>query len=72
MIGYLIQRLLDAGGFVLRDGHHAVPVHLSPGGPNRAMPASGPLQYLKWIGQLLHGNLGFSANLNQSVASLIA
>jgi peptide/nickel transport system permease protein len=30
------------------------------------------LQYVKWIGQLLHGNLGFSAKLNQSVASLIA
>src|SRR5450755_418300 len=30
------------------------------------------LQYIKWIGQLLHGNLGFSPKLNQSVASLIA
>ena len=30
------------------------------------------LQYMKWVGQLLHGNLGFSLKLNQSVASLIA
>jgi peptide/nickel transport system permease protein len=30
------------------------------------------VQYVKWIGQLLHGNLGFSAKLNQSVTSLIA
>ena len=30
------------------------------------------VQYLKWIGQLLHGNLGFSTKLNQSVTSLIA
>ena len=30
------------------------------------------VQYLKWVGQLLHGNLGFSAKLNQSVTSLIA
>jgi peptide/nickel transport system permease protein len=30
------------------------------------------VQYLKWINQLLHGNLGFSLKLNQSVASLIA
>jgi peptide/nickel transport system permease protein len=29
-------------------------------------------QYLKWIGQLLHGNLGFSDKLNLSVANLIA
>src|SRR5215467_5067544 len=30
------------------------------------------VQYLKWVGQLLHGNLGYSAKLNQSVTSLIA
>ncbi len=30
------------------------------------------VQYGKWVWQLLHGNLGFSAKLNQSVASLIA
>ena len=29
-------------------------------------------QYFKWVGQLLHGNLGFSLKLNQSVSSLIA
>jgi peptide/nickel transport system permease protein len=30
------------------------------------------VQYIKWINQLLHGNLGFSLKLNQSVASLMA
>jgi len=30
------------------------------------------VQYLKWVGQILHGNLGFSTKLNQSVTSLIA
>ncbi len=30
------------------------------------------IQYLKWIDQLLHGNLGFSPKLNMSVAALIA
>jgi peptide/nickel transport system permease protein len=30
------------------------------------------VQYVKWVGQLLQGNLGFSVHLNQSVASLIA
>ena len=30
------------------------------------------VQYLKWLGQLVHGNLGFSTKLNQSVTSLIA
>ena len=30
------------------------------------------VQYVKWVGQLLHGNLGFSTKLNQSVSSLIS
>lgn len=30
------------------------------------------VQYLKWVNQMLHGNLGFSPKLNQSVSSLIA
>ncbi|MGH3195869.1 MAG: ABC transporter permease [Streptosporangiaceae bacterium] len=30
------------------------------------------VQYVKWIGQLLHGNLGFSNKLNMSVNALIA
>ena len=29
------------------------------------------LQYLKWVGQLLHGNLGFSDKLNLPVSALI-
>ena len=30
------------------------------------------VQYLKWVDQLIHGNLGFSYHLNQTVTSLIA
>jgi peptide/nickel transport system permease protein len=30
------------------------------------------VQYLKWVGQLLHGNLGLSDKLKLSVTSLIA
>jgi peptide/nickel transport system permease protein len=30
------------------------------------------VQYLKWVNQMIHGNLGFSNHLNQSVNSLIA
>jgi len=29
------------------------------------------VQYIKWVNQLLHGNLGFSYHLNQSVSNLI-
>lgn len=31
-----------------------------------------PVQYLVWLGGLLHGDLGYSYHLNQSVTSLIA
>ncbi len=31
-----------------------------------------PVQYFAWMGQLLHGNLGFSYKQNQSVDSLLA
>ncbi len=37
-------------------------------GYNRTLP----VQYVRWVGQLLHGNLGFSVEYNQSVTSLIA
>ncbi len=30
-----------------------------------------PIQYLDWVNQLIHGNLGFSYKLNQSVDSLL-
>jgi peptide/nickel transport system permease protein len=30
------------------------------------------IQYLKWVGQLIHGNLGYSVKLNQTVSSLLA
>src|SRR5215471_962668 len=30
------------------------------------------VQYIKWVGQILHGNLGYSPKLNQTVTSLIA
>jgi peptide/nickel transport system permease protein len=31
-----------------------------------------PVQYIAWVGQLIHGNLGFSYKQNQSVDSLLA
>ncbi|MGC1183562.1 MAG: ABC transporter permease [Candidatus Dormiibacterota bacterium] len=31
-----------------------------------------PFQYIDWVNQLLHGNLGFSYKLNQSVDSLLS
>src|SRR5437016_2757680 len=30
------------------------------------------VQYVKWIGQILHGNFGYSVKLNLSVAAVIA
>jgi peptide/nickel transport system permease protein len=50
---------------------------LLPGGPEQALSGANPrspavLQYLSWLGQVLHGNLGFSTVQSTSVGSLLA
>jgi peptide/nickel transport system permease protein len=53
-------------------------IRLAPGGAAAAVLGSGSAhqqflaQYLSWVGRVLHGNLGFSTRLNESVGSLIA
>jgi peptide/nickel transport system permease protein len=53
-------------------------IRLAPGGAAAAVLGSGSAhqqflaQYLTWLGRVLHGNLGFSARLNESVGSLLA
>src|SRR5258708_7649750 len=51
---------------------------MAPGGAAPAELGSGSVhqvflaQYLTWVGRVLHGNLGFSTRLNESVSSLLA
>jgi peptide/nickel transport system permease protein len=53
-------------------------IRLAPGGAAAAVLGSGSAhqqflaQYLGWVGRVLHGNLGFSTRLNESVGSLVA
>ncbi len=53
-------------------------LRLTPGGAEAAALGTGTshqeflLQYLSWLGQVLHGNLGFAPALNTSVGSLLA
>jgi peptide/nickel transport system permease protein len=53
-------------------------IRLAPGGAAAAVLGSGSVhqvflaQYLTWVGRVLHGNLGFSTRLNESVSSLLA
>lgn len=84
MIAFLVKRLLQAVAVlllvsVLLFGF----LWLLPGGPRQVLLAgglgsqhepAGPLvtQYLRWLGLVLQGNLGYSAAQNASVGSLLA
>jgi peptide/nickel transport system permease protein len=53
-------------------------IRLAPGGATAAVLGSGSahqvflVQYFSWLGRVLHGNLGFSTRLNESVGALLA
>ncbi len=53
-------------------GIHASPAQLRAFEIENGYNLPLPLQYLKYIDRLIHGNLGFSYQLNQSVAALLA
>jgi peptide/nickel transport system permease protein len=76
---YLARRLLQAIAVVLLVTLIVFGLlRLAPGGAATAVLGSGSthqqflLQYLTWLGRVLHGNLGYSAARNESVASLLA
>jgi peptide/nickel transport system permease protein len=86
VISYLVRRLFQAAAVLLLvSGLLFSFLWLLPGGPRAALLAGGgtaareygfgsPVvaQYLSWLGQVLHGNLGYSAVQNISVGSLLA
>jgi peptide/nickel transport system permease protein len=75
---YLARRALQAAAvLVLVTLIVFVLLRQTPGGARAAVLGGGAhrtllLEYLSWLGQVLHGNLGFAASRNQSVASLLA
>lgn len=79
MTAYLARRVLQALAVVVLVTLIAFGlIRLAPGGAAAAALGSGSAhqqflpQYLTWVGRILHGNLGFSTRLNESVGSLLA
>ena len=79
MTAYLARRVLQAIAVVVLVTLIAFGlIRLAPGGAAAAMLGSGSAkqqflaEYLTWVGRVLHGNLGFSTRLNESVGSLLA
>jgi len=68
----LLVRLLPGGPIRALVGPRATAAQIAY--YNRLYGFDQPIyvQYAKWVGQLVQGNFGYSAKLNQSVASLIA
>jgi peptide/nickel transport system permease protein len=76
---YLARRVLQALAVVVLVTLIAFGlIRLAPGGAAAAALGSGSAhqqflaQYLTWVGRILHGDLGFSTRLNESVGSLLA
>lgn len=79
MRAYLARRVVQALAVVVLVTLIAFGlIRLAPGGAAAAALGSGSAhqqflaQYLSWVGRILHGNLGFSTRLNESVGSLLA
>jgi peptide/nickel transport system permease protein len=76
---YLVRRVLQAIAVVVLVTLIVFGlIWLAPGGTVAAVLGSGSVhqvflvQYFSWVGRVLHGNLGFSTRLNESVGSLLA
>jgi peptide/nickel transport system permease protein len=77
LTAHLVRRLLQAAAALVLVSLLVFGfLWLLPGGPRQELPASGSrpavLEYLSWLGQVLHGNLGYSSVENASVGSLLA
>ena len=79
MTAYLARRMLQAVAVVVLVTLIVFGlIRLAPGGGAAAALGSGSAhqvflaQYFTWVGRVLHGNLGFSIRLNESVGSLLA
>jgi peptide/nickel transport system permease protein len=76
---YLARRVLQSIAVVILVTFIVfVLIRLAPGGAGVAVLGTGSahqvflVQYIGWLGRVLHGNLGFSTRLNVSVGSLLA
>jgi peptide/nickel transport system permease protein len=72
IIVFTLLHLLPGGPARASLGLRANPASIAAFNARYGLNQSLPVQYVIWIGQLLHGNLGYSYKLNQSVTSLLA
>ena len=72
IIVFLLLHHLPGGPARAILGNKATPVSIAAFNREYGLDKPLPVQYLNYVGQLLHGNLGYSYKLNISVDSLIA
>ena len=72
IIVFLLIHHLPGGPARAILGAKATPVNIAAFNRENGLDHPLPVQYLNYVGQLLHGNLGYSYKLNISVDSLLA
>jgi len=71
IITFLLVHLVPSSPARLMLGNHATPQALARLSAQMGLNKPLPVQYVLWLGQILHGNLGVSFFMNQPVATLI-
>jgi peptide/nickel transport system permease protein len=69
---FILLRILPGGPARAILGPRATDVQIRVFNHEQGFDKPAPLQYLTWLNHLIHGDLGFSFRLNQSVADLIS
>jgi peptide/nickel transport system permease protein len=72
IIVFLLLHHLPGGPAQAVLGNKATPVSIAAFNKEYGLDKPLPVQYITYVGQLLHGNLGYSYKLNISVDSLLA
>jgi peptide/nickel transport system permease protein len=72
IIVFLLLHHLPGGPALAVLGNKATPVSIAAFNKEYGLDKPLPVQYFTYVGQLLHGNLGYSYKLNNSVDSLLA
>ncbi len=72
VITFILLHLLPGGAARAVLGVRATPAQIAHFNQANGYDRPLPVQYVTWLWGLLHGDLGYSYHLNQSVASLIA
>jgi peptide/nickel transport system permease protein len=72
IIVFILLHQLPGGTARAVLGQRANPVAIAQFNKENGFDQPLPIQYLNWLGRVLHGNLGFSFTQNQSVAALLA